>query len=199
MASCNPVARNPIFLLICTSNVFGFLAVYIPYVYLPIVMENRGISLESASFVVSSTGIANTLGRVAVGWLVDRPSVSSLVVTNLSLAASGFSTIGFALCQDFNSFLGSALIFGLSLSAYISLTSIVIVDLLGLEALTSAFGLVAMARGVSSIVGPPMAGFLCELVDDSNTAFYLAGLLFLLAAILSQVAHILHKRRTAAN
>jgi hypothetical protein len=44
-----------------------------------------------------------------------------------------------------------------------------------------------------------MAGFLCELVDDSNTAFYLAGLLFLLAAILSQVAHILHKRRTAAN
>ena len=47
---------------------------------------------------------------------------------------------------------------GLSVSAYISLTSIILVDLLGLDALTSAFGLLVSFRGVASIVGPPLAG-----------------------------------------
>ena len=36
--------------------------------------------------------------------------------------------------------------------------SIVLVDLLGLEKLTSAFGLLTMFRGAASIVGPPIAG-----------------------------------------
>ena len=33
-----------------------------------------------------------------------------------------------------------------------------LVDLLGLEKLTSAFGLLTMFRGAASIVGPPIAG-----------------------------------------
>ena len=36
--------------------------------------------------------------------------------------------------------------------------SIVLVDLLGLDKLTSAFGLLTMFRGAASIVGPPIAG-----------------------------------------
>ena len=36
--------------------------------------------------------------------------------------------------------------------------SIVLVDLLGLDRLTSAFGLLTMFRGAASIVGPPIAG-----------------------------------------
>ena len=43
-------------------------------------------------------------------------------------------------------------------AAYISLTSIIICDLLGLEKLTNAFGLLTLARGVSSALGPPIAG-----------------------------------------
>ena len=43
-------------------------------------------------------------------------------------------------------------------AAYISLTSIIICDLLGLEKLTNAFGLLTLARGVSSTLGPPLAG-----------------------------------------
>ena len=44
------------------------------------------------------------------------------------------------------------------LASYISLTSIVIVDLVGIDNLTSGFGLIAMFRGAAAIVGPPVAG-----------------------------------------
>lgn len=44
------------------------------------------------------------------------------------------------------------------LAAYISLTSIIICDLLGLRKLTNAFGLLTLARGIAGVYGPPVAG-----------------------------------------
>lgn len=49
-------------------------------------------------------------------------------------------------------------------AAYISLTSIIICDLIGLEKLTNAFGILTLARGTSSIYGPPIAGTLAKLL-----------------------------------
>lgn len=43
-------------------------------------------------------------------------------------------------------------------ATWISLTSIILCDLLGLQNLTNAFGLLTMTRGLASIAGPPIAG-----------------------------------------
>ena len=43
-------------------------------------------------------------------------------------------------------------------ATWISLTSIILCDLLGLQKLTNAFGLLTMTRGIASIDGPPIAG-----------------------------------------
>ena len=42
--------------------------------------------------------------------------------------------------------------------AYVGLTSVILVDLLGLENLTNAFGLLLLFQGIASIVGPPVGG-----------------------------------------
>ena len=61
---------NPIFLMIAISNILGFLAVYIPYVYLPDMMKIKMLDepdlktrATKASFVISLIGVSNTLGR----------------------------------------------------------------------------------------------------------------------------------------
>ena len=41
---------------------------------------------------------------------------------------------------------------------YVSITSVVLVDLFGLDKLTNAFGLLLMYQGVGVIIGPPIAG-----------------------------------------
>lgn len=43
-------------------------------------------------------------------------------------------------------------------ATWITLTSIVLCDLLGLERLTNAFGLLCMSRGIAAMVGSPIAG-----------------------------------------
>lgn len=49
------------------------------------------------------------------------------------------------------------------LGAYISLTSVILVDLVGLDSLTNAFGLMLLFQGIASLVGAPIAGEFFEL------------------------------------
>ena len=62
---------------------------------------------------------------------------------------SSLSSLGYA------AFITVAVLLGLFVSAYVSLTSIVLVDLLGIDSLTSTFGILVLFRGIASILGPP--------------------------------------------
>lgn len=63
--------------------------------------------------------------------------------------------------------------FGFLIGAYVGLTSVILVDLLGIGKLTNAFGLLLLFQGLASFIGPPIVGF---LYDQSNS--YVPGFLF---------------------
>ena len=67
-----------------------------------------GIACKAIHF----PGISNTVGRVVLGWLVDFPWVSSLLVTNVSLVSSGICVLAFTACEDFAGFISVALMLG---------------------------------------------------------------------------------------
>ena len=43
-------------------------------------------------------------------------------------------------------------------AAFVSLRSIIMVELMGIEKLSSSFGLVVLCQGLSSFLGPPVTG-----------------------------------------
>ena len=88
-----------------------------------------------------------------------------------------------------------SILFGCFIAAYIALTSIVLVDICGIENLTSAFGLLTVFRGAASIVGPPLAGTVYEATQSYAVSFYLSGSALMVAALLSVSADILRRRR----
>ena len=55
-------------------------------------------------------------------------------------------------------------VFGITSGAYVGLTSVVLVDLLGLDKLTNAFGLLLLFQGIASVMGPPIIGRLYKIV-----------------------------------
>lgn len=61
-------------------------------------------------------------------------------------------------CTEFWGLAMYATTFGFTIGAYVGLTSVVLVDLLGLERLTNAFGLLLLFQGIASLIGPPLAG-----------------------------------------
>ena len=73
-------------------------------------------------------------------------------------------------CSDFASQAFYCAVFGVTSGAYVGLTSVVLVDLLGLDKLTNAFGLLLLFQGIASIIGPPIIGkFPFHYVLDVDT------------------------------
>ena len=81
-------------------------------------------------------------------------------------------------CVTYTSLVVYAAVFGATIGAYVGLTSVVLVDLLGLQKLTNAFGLVLMFQGIASLAGPPIAGkhsiliFLCTVKFEWNICVF---------------------------
>ena len=73
------------------------------------------------------------------------------------------------------------------------LETIVLVEILGLENLTSAFGLILLFQGLASMIGTPIAGAVYDIVGNYNTSFYIASASFVLASILGLVAQFLQR------
>merc|ERR550532_3662718 len=158
-------------------------------------LDQDDISVEDAAFLVSIIGISNTLGRVISGWISDFSWVNSLVVTNSAILLSALTVFLFPYCTSYASLVIMALLFGFFVAAYISLTSIILVDLLGLDNLTSAFGLLTLFRGFSSMIGPPINGWIFEATEQYNISFFVSGGFLMLAGIISCVVDLLKRKR----
>jgi MFS family permease len=125
------------------------------------------VDRDQAAYLLSIIGATNTIGRVATGVMSDMPRVNSLFMNNVCIFVSGICIACVPFCYDYYAFVCVAVFFGLFVSGYVSLTSIILVDLLGLDNLTNAFGLLILFRGAASIVGAPLAGmFKNSLIFD---------------------------------
>ncbi|XP_041373530.1 monocarboxylate transporter 14-like [Gigantopelta aegis] len=181
--------KNVTFLLICLGNILAMLGFYVPFVYLADRAIRLGIAENKAAFLLSVIGITNTIGRVLAGFLADLRKVDSLVINNIAMVILGVGTMLAPLCDTYALFCVFAAVFGLCVAAYISLTSIILCDLLGLENLTNAFGLLTLARGISSAAGPPIAGAVFEISQNYNISFYMGGAFIIGGALCHIVLH----------
>ena len=186
---------DPKFFLIAFSNLLGMLGFYVPFVFLPNMAKVRGVSTENANFLLSVIGISNTVGRVVAGWFSDFKWVNSLMVNNLAILLSGVCVMIFPLAQTYTALVVMALFYGFFVATFVSLTSIVLVDLLGLDNLTSAFGLLVLFRGLASMIGTPVAGALYDQSQSYDTPFYLAGGFLIISSFISGFIHIIQCRK----
>ncbi|XP_017486477.1 PREDICTED: monocarboxylate transporter 4 [Rhagoletis zephyria] len=189
--------KDPVFMLIGISNVFGMAGLYVPFVYLVDAAKKDGIEDSSASFLLSIIGITNTFGRVICGYVADFPSVDSLLLNNVCLLVSTVAVSLTPLCSSYGAYVTMSIFFGAAISGYISLTSIILVDLLGLDKLTNAFGLLILFRGFAAIIGSPLAGAVYDATQSYDLPFYMAGGLFALSTITSFMAPCLKRWTTS--
>ena len=68
-----------------------------------------------------------------------------------------------------------------------------------MDNLTSAFGLLCMYRGFSSIIGTPVAGAVYDATESYDISFYMAGGFLILASLISFAAQILQKRKKVSD
>ncbi|OAD56098.1 Monocarboxylate transporter 12 [Eufriesea mexicana] len=176
--------KSPSFLILAISGGLTMMGFYTPFMYVPDRAQLAGIEASTAMFLVSVIGIGNTIGRVVCGVASSLPGVNALVVNNIFISAGGLLTIfsGLSLSQSYQFFYAAG--FGISISVFASLRSIIVVDLMGLEKLTNAFGLLLLFQGVAAAIGAPLAGAFMDATGSYDASFYVSGSLIFLSAVI---------------
>jgi MFS family permease len=187
--------KNPVFLIACLGEIFGFVGLFIPFVYVAERAIVMGIPATHASFLLSVIGITNTIGRILSGFLADLKWVDSLLLHNVMMIVGGLACILNTFATTYPLMIAFSAVFGLSVAAYISLTSIILCNLMGLEKLTSAFGFLTMVRGFASIAGPPVAGMVFDATGDYDMSFHVGGVMFIMAGLMYCILHLPHFSR----
>ncbi|CAG2101592.1 unnamed protein product [Medioppia subpectinata] len=148
---------SPSFLLLSLSGFLCLTGFFIPFMYIADRAKLLGYTPEKSAFLLSVIGITNTIGRVFCGWVSDRPKVNALLINNVAL------TIG---------------------ACFATLRSVITVELLGLERLTNAFGLLLMFQGIAVTIGSPIGGWFFDITGSYDNSFYLSGSAIALSGIM---------------
>ncbi|KAI5726349.1 hypothetical protein M8J76_001091 [Diaphorina citri] len=175
---------SPSFLILCLSGFITMMGFYVPFMYIKERAVLSGMSSKQAMLLVSVIGITNTVGRVVCGLVTSIPGANSLLINNVALTICGLSTIFSNVSSHPAYQFGYAGVFGLSISCFASLRSIVIVDLVGLTKLTNAFGLLLLFQGVAAAIGSPLAGVFMDMTGNYDTSFYLSGGMILISGLM---------------
>ncbi|XP_033747170.1 monocarboxylate transporter 13-like [Pecten maximus] len=165
----------------CLLVMFGF---FIPSNFLPVWASDVNLSTEEGAFLILAMGVSNTITRVVIGYITDKPWANCLVINNTALLIGGLATCFVPFYTTFETLVIYAVAFGIVMAVFILLRSILMAELLGVHRLNNSFGLVGLSMGLSTFVGSPLAGALSDISGNYNVAFYFGGITIVLGGLI---------------
>ena len=152
--------KNFPFLALCLAILMFTIAFNSTFVFLPSLSRARGITKLEGAYLVSILGLCDGLARITMSSILDLKKIKPyrLYVYNFVMFLTGAVSLSFPAMTTFSQFMLLSCCYGILSGTYISQKSVVIVDILGVEKLSSSFGLLLMFQGVGSFIGPPVGG-----------------------------------------
>ena len=148
---------NPFFLLFVVSNFIYYFWSDVPYMYAADHAVNLGQDSTDASFLLSIIGIFNMIGQVVFGYVGDL----NVNLLNIYAIVSALAGVFVGLIPFIHTYLGMCVayaFFGFCISVSFPLTTVLLVNYLGVARLTNAYGLLMLMQGIANLFGPPFAG-----------------------------------------
>lgn len=182
------------FLCATISNFFVFSGYFLPYIYMGEVPKENGVPADLAKWVVSVSGIVNIPGRLLFGYLGDAftknksPFLSPILLNTLALTFGVVPLIAyekFLQYQFWTSALFSGL-YALATSGMVIVTSLYLIDFVGIEKYSNANGIVSLFRGIGCMLGPFIGGLIADEFGAAM-AFYFAAGCFIMGTIFSAI------------
>lgn len=167
-------------------------------IYIVDLVTLRGHTRSNSAAILSIIGATSTVGRILAGWLSDRPQIGSFLVFIITMVVQAIAVAVLPWCYSLTTLAVCAGIIGLCSAASISLRTVILVDAMGIDKLTHAFGLVALLQGLMFTIAPPIGGMLYDIHSDFVLPFELIAVLLLVSSALATAAYCVRKRQLLA-
>ena len=147
------------------------------------ILTDHGVTPQSAALALSIRGGSGILGRLCVGFLIDRFSPQRIQTMVLLLAASGTLVLAFASTPAVT-LLGAAML-GVGLGSEADVLPYLLAQYFGRKHFSVLYGLTWTAYAIGGGTGPMFIGHLYDGAGAYHSRFivYLAGVAFASAAV----------------
>ncbi|KAM9336983.1 monocarboxylate transporter 9-like [Symphorus nematophorus] len=173
METKEPMDR--VLMAMCVSLFLFSLGHFPPQLFLEDVAQSAGLSGGVASVsLVSLASVGAGLGKLGLGVMADLPRVDSVFLYALTVGVAGMGVLLIPLASSYQELQVLSLVLGL-LSGNWTLTPYVTAQLVGVEKLAEAHGVLMFFGGVALMLGPPVVGSFYDLTQSYDLAFYLSG------------------------
>lgn len=169
--------RDPRYLIQCVAIFFSNLGFFQPLYYLQSYAESHGTPAELAQYLLVILNLTAIPGRLIPSVIADRYGVvATFLVICIITAAVDFYWIS---VQNQAGNLAFSVLYGFFSSSVVTLAPVVLSSITqDLSTLGTRLGCVAVLKGISSLIGPPIAG---AILDSSGS--YLGVQLFTAVAM----------------
>lgn len=160
------------FVTLYISWVFGTVALFVPFVFLPSYALKHGASPSAASALLSTIGGMSILGRLAIGFVGERVGVVRLF--KAAVLWMGASYVLWLLAGSYAWLLAFTVVLGLGYGIRIALVPSVMIAFFGMQNLGALLGMFFTATGVASLVSPLLASYITAVTNDAMWGIVLA-------------------------
>ena len=176
--------KQKVTLSLLLMNLFiAFLGIGLVIPVLPTIMNELSISGTVVGYLTAAFALTQLVVSPFAGKAVDRFGRKIMIV--LGLFIFGFSEFLFGLGKTVEVLFISRILGGVSAAFIMPAVTAFIADITTLDTRPKALGYMSAAISTGFIVGPGIGGFLADI--GTRVPFYAAGMLGVVAAILSQI------------
>ncbi|XP_052057914.1 monocarboxylate transporter 12-B-like isoform X1 [Mytilus californianus] len=142
-------------------TIFSFL-VFFGYfnfiIFMPLDAASRGFESFQKAWLVSCAGIGDLIGRIVVGIVGDLRIIERYKIIGATCIFCGINILIFNFATVFWWCAIHTTLYGFFGGAYVALTSIVLIDMVGLEIMPKAIGVILLIQGLGAAIGQPVEG-----------------------------------------
>ena len=176
--------QQKVMLSLLLLNLFiAFLGIGLVIPVLPTLMNELAISGTVVGYLTAAFALTQLIASPFAGKAADRFGRKIMIV--LGLFIFGFSEFLFGLGKTVEVLFISRILGGVSAAFIMPAVTAFIADITTLDTRPKALGYMSAAISTGFIIGPGIGGFLADI--GTRVPFYAAGVLGVVAAILSQI------------
>lgn len=173
--------KNPLFVMLAIAFTFCMNGHGNNIILIPSYVKDLGYNKNYIALSVTIMGCCEVVSRIFFGWFADLKIVKR---RNIFLVCMFISAIAAFIIPYFDNFIFVAIyagIVGTFPGSFWSLISVMVIDRVGMENFTPAFGLVSLCLAVGAVVSNPIIGWLKDIYGGWHQSFILTGCLFLVS------------------
>lgn len=154
------VLRDASFNCYALFGLFATLGFFAPQLYMIELSVSRGVSRDSATYMLSAMAVAEILGRLSMGWLLNRRPIGKIYILLICTVLLCPVLVVFTFVTEFWGLMTCSCLYGFLLGTVASshIPMLAEDDVIGIQRMPSAVGVYVCIQSFAGLAGPPIGG-----------------------------------------